>query len=194
MDQSDLIAAREALLDSGCFASIEQVQRISTTLVEVRGSFLTPAAAVVDRYGQVLVSAEGMLLPAGYRIGNGYDPIIIRSPRHDRPIRPASQWEGREIPAALSLISLISDHPWSSQIESIDVSEYDSLGMLVLETTAGCRLIWGALPGQERPLEALSPMKLERLNHLYERTGRIDQGRPGLLDLTGIRIVWRNDH
>ncbi|MCP3904377.1 MAG: hypothetical protein GY715_12170, partial [Planctomycetes bacterium] len=55
-DRNDLAVAREALMSTGWFESIDQVRRVRPDLVEVRSTCVTPAAVVRDDDGDHLVT------------------------------------------------------------------------------------------------------------------------------------------
>lgn len=184
-DREHLVRARIALLNSGWFEKVKQVQRLTSDLVLVDGEFVTPFAVVRDRDGEHLVDPTGRLLPLTFPTGVKHNFVSIVGAHFARPSRPPLQWEGGDISAALKLLRRIDDKKWKSQIASVDISAAMSSQMLVLTSDRGCRLIWGSPPGQEAALEALADRKIAYLDYHFENHGHIDLGHTGEIDLTG---------
>jgi hypothetical protein len=173
-----------ALERSGWFESVTRVQRTASGDIEVEATFLQPIATVHDDFGEVVIGPRGQPLPEGIQMEPGTHVIAIRSPAENRPSRAQRHWPGDDMQAALRLHRLLRGQPWATQIEAIDVSDFDRSGRLILWTTMGTRIVWGAPPGEETPLETLADRKLFRLESGFRTHGRIDMNTPQVLDLT----------
>ena len=192
LQRTDLNNAREALMASGCFRDVLQVQRSGTTIIDVTAIFLEPDARIIDRYGSLLIDDQGLPLPAGYRVHKDTHLVTLRSPAYDRPLATDEPWSGTDVAAALSLLALIDQQPWYDQIIEVDLSSFDRDTSLVLITDIQTRIIWGSPPGEEAGLECLAPQKIERLNWFHEQVGRIDQHHRGTIDFTDSSMVTKN--
>ncbi|MDY7108090.1 MAG: hypothetical protein SYC29_05585 [Planctomycetota bacterium] len=191
--QEDLVLVRDALLNTGWFESIEQVRRVRADLVRVRGTFVRPFAVIRDADGDHLVDPYGRLLPRSYPPGEAERFIVITGAHFDRPQRPAVQWDGADVTAALRLLRLIDSEPWAEQIEAIEAGEYfdrDEGGGLVIVTDRASRIVWGSAPGEETAGEADAGRKLSYLDYQAEHQGHIDGGYEGELDITSPHGVF----
>jgi hypothetical protein len=184
-DRIDLERARAALLGSGWFEEVRQVQRLRSDLLLVDADFVTPFAVVRDKEGEHLVDPTGRLLPMTFPKGSQHNFVTIVGAHFPRPAHAPQQWEGGDISAALKLLRRIDDRPWKEQIATVDISTALQNQMLVLTSDRGCRLIWGAPPGHEAALEALADRKIAYLDYHFENHGHIDLGHTGEIDLTG---------
>jgi hypothetical protein len=191
--QEDLLLVRDALLNTGWFESIEQVRRVRTDFVQVRGTFVRPFAVIRDAEGDHLVDPYGRLLPRSYPQDEAERFIVITGAHFDRPQRPAVQWDGEDITAALRLLRLIDSEPWLDQVRAIDAGDYFDRadgGGLVIVTDRGSRIVWGSAPGEETAGEATAERKLSYLAYQAEHQGHIDGGYEGELDVTSPHGVF----
>lgn len=189
--RDDLVAVRENLLRTGWFESIEQVRRVDKDVVEIRAAFVQPYTIIRDSDGSHLVDYQGRLLPKSYDRGakTQFHFIAITGAHFERPQRAGQQWEGTDVTAGLQLLQLIDARRWREQVLEIDVSGYLHDKPIKLRTTSGCTIIWGGASGEEPALEVLADRKIQRLDYLYERCGRIDAGQTGELDITAEKLV-----
>jgi len=194
VSRQGLIETADALAATGWFHEVKQVQWLNDTEVIVKASFLIPFAQVRDKNGTVYIDDQGRRLPtrAGAIVKPNYHFITLIEPTSERPQRSGLQWDGSDILSALSLLKLIYDKPWATQIKSINLSRFASSESMILETDTPSLFMWGSAPGEEHGLEALADHKIDRLNHLYKKHGLIDQGAVGDFDLTNTSAVIRN--
>ena len=186
LDNADLVQARNALLDTGCFERIEQIRRVTTSEVEIEAVFLQPFAIVTDSEGDHLVDSHGRLLPAKYRVGASVHFLRITGARFNRPLRPGLQWDGADISAGLHIARLVFSREWWRQIEAIDVSNIDRI---TIRTSHDCHVIWGSVPGEEAVGEVTAEKKIQRLDYINSNFGRIDIDCPNELDITDPKVV-----
>lgn len=186
LENTDLIQARNALLDTGCFERIEQVRRVRASVVEIRAVFLQPFALVTDNDGDHLVDARGRVLPAEYRVGASVHFLRITGARFNRPLHPGLRWDGADISAGLHIARLVFSREWWRQIEAIDVSNIDRI---TLRTSHDCHVIWGSVPGEEAVGEVTAEKKIQRLDYINSNFGRIDIDCPNELDITDPKVV-----
>jgi hypothetical protein len=192
LQRDDLVNARQALLATGWFTSVDQVRRIGDRTVEVDATLAEPFAVIHDiaRRQDHLVDTQGRLMPRVFAAGepNGY--ISITGTTYDRPAQVGMMWAGTDITAALELLALIVDQPWRSQVTRIDVTRHRKDGALLLITDRGCTITWGRAPGDEAGGDVPARQKLGYLDYHYKHTGHIDRGLVAL-DITGDVVVGR---
>jgi hypothetical protein len=180
-DRENLAVTRDALMSTGWFESIEQVRRVSASHVEVRATYVTPAAVVRDGEGDHLVTAAGRLLPRSYPHDGASEQLVITGVHFERPQRPGAAWDGLDIRAALRLVDRLSGVAWRAQIESIDAGAFLDEQRLTIVTDLGARIAWGSAPDDEMALEIDADRKIAYLDRAYEDFGRIDTGYAGTL-------------
>ena len=198
--RDDLVAVRQALIDTGWFYSVDQVRRVQSDLVEITAAFVHPYTLIRDGSGYHLIDVEGKLLPKSY--GPGDDLPMVYDSQRDATVsmiaisgahfkRPpvGKSWDGADVSAGLKLLQLIDRQPWRHQIIEVDVSQFLKDGPIKLRTDRGSVILWGGPPGEEAALELLAAGKIQRLNLLYANHGRIDGNRVGELDITGEKVA-----
>jgi hypothetical protein len=190
MIRDDLIACRQALLDSGWFESVKQVRRVRPDLVEIDAQFARPYTVIRDKDGDHLVDVIGRLLPLKYAIGAKTNFIAITGAHFDRPQTCGTQWEGTDVIAGIRLLHLIEQQQWMNQVTEVDVSGWVRGEPMKLRTDNGTTIVWGGAPGEEPALEVLADNKIKRLDFLFAKYGRIDAGENGgELDITNEKAV-----
>lgn len=188
--QQDLIQARAALLETGCFESVAQVRRTGDDSIAVDAAFLEPYA-VVDYAGRSwLIDNKGRLLPPSYRLSDRAHFITIAGVHYAQPPQSAVQWEGTDIAAALRLIQLLQPQVWAGQVDTIDMTGFMQGKPIRLITDQKSTLIWESAPGDERAGEVTATEKIRRLQFLFDRRGHINGGYQSELDLTDPRGVF----
>jgi len=190
--RADLVDAREALLSTGWFVTVDQVRRVGPQLVEVTAVAAEPFAVIRDPAGRHhhLVDAQGRLLPRIFRTAEEAGYIAITGVQYDRPARPGMMWPGDDITAALELAALIIRKPWRSQVARIDVARHWKDGSMILVTDRGCTITWGRAPGDEAGGDVPALQKLSYLDYHHDQYGHIDRGLDEL-DITGDVVVGR---
>lgn len=194
VSRDGLIKTASALEATGWFTKVKQVQWVNDTEVIVRATFLIPYAKVEDHGGIVYIDVQGRRLPTrvGLIVKPNYHFITLKEPRYERPSRPGLQWNGGDVTAGLNILKLIYNKPWATQVQMINLARWATSETLMLETDTPSIFIWGSSPGEEHGLEALADHKIERLNHIFTKYGRIDQGIEAEFDLTNTSAVIRN--
>jgi hypothetical protein len=188
--RDDLVACRDALLQTGWFESIKQVRRVNTDVVEIDGQFCRPYTVVRDAEGDHLVDVVGRLLPLKYEHGAKTNFTAISGTHFPRPQVCGEVWEGADVIAGIRLLQLIEQQSWRHQVVEIDVSGHVRGESIRLKTDSGAAIVWGGAPGEEPALEVLADGKVKRLNFLFEKYGRIDAGETsGELDITNEKAV-----
>jgi len=201
--RDELLAVKDALLNTRWFDSILQVRRAKMDVVEIEAKFVRPYAVIRDRSGYHLVDDQGKLLPKFWKLTeqparrdaqtNQKRPIIaITGPRFDRPSL-GETWEGSDVFAGLQLLQILDDQPWRDQIKEVDISGYLDDGPIRLRTDIGSVIVWGGAPGEEPALEILAEEKLRRLHFLYQNYQRVDCGQLGEWDITGEKTVVKRE-
>ena len=193
MRRDDLVAVRQALMDTGWFDGIDQVRRVSNDVVEINARFVRPFALIRDHEGDHLVDASGKLLPMTFERGAHTRFVAISGVYFNRPQRPGMQWEGTDVAAGIRLLQLINQQVWRQQVAEINVAGYLHDAPIKLRTDQECQIVWGGAPGEEPALEELAAGKIQRLNYLNQQYSRIDAGQHGEIDITDQRLVMARE-
>ncbi|MCL4211815.1 MAG: hypothetical protein HRU76_10375 [Phycisphaeraceae bacterium] len=195
--RGDLIATRESLMATGWFQSVDSIRRDQPGLVVIEATFVQPFTMVRDAQGSHLVDEQGRLLPLHYPAKSRLARLpVITGVRFARPSQPGMKWEGKDVAAALRLVSFLERpddrgaRPWLSQIVEVDASEYNRTEALWLTTNKGARLLWGRPPGEERGIEVPATTKFAYLEQLHRDYGRVDRDLREL-DLVTDRVYAR---
>ena len=183
-DRTGLIIARETLLELGCFASVDQVRRVSANRVEVRATFLQPYAIVEHPAGTRMIDSYGYVLPAAYEPNDAVHFVTIRGVRAAPPARPGTIWPGGDLSAGLRLLRELEGKVWLHQLEAIEVRDTPRRTTIHLITDRDRRILWQSAPGEESGGEVSVAEKLRRLEHLFTEYGRIDGDQDQPIDLT----------
>jgi len=189
MSGAQLRAVSRVLLESGWFEGTPRVWREGGGVLRVEGRWRVPMAAVRHGGREYLVGADGRPMPVPAYAAGESRYAFIEGVGNGPPLNDGGGvdvfrvWAGSGVPAALALLGVLpSDAPWRNQVAGIDVSALEagrgSDSGLVIRTTHGTRVVWGAAPGGFRPGETSTEGKLDRLNQFYARYGRIDAGAP----------------
>jgi hypothetical protein len=184
LTRDDLVAARDALRETGWFQDIVQVRRIDPQVIEVEARFVEPYAAIQTGSRNHLIDPDGTLLPWSYPADVQSRLVVIRGVHFPPPGRAGGTWEGVDVAAALRLLSMIEPRPWCSQVTAIDVSMYMREQVLRLVTDRGSVILWGRAPGEDDAAEIPAAGKLRRLDRFHDETGRIDRNVAGELDIS----------
>ncbi len=189
-----LINTANAMLNTGWFTEVKQVQWITDQHASVEATFLVPYAKVKDSGGEVYIDFQGRRLPTrnGIIVNTDYYFITLENPMHNRPQYAGSHWNGNDVHAGLKVLHTIYKEEWATQIVSIDLGGWKESQSLLFNTDTPSRFIWGSAPDEERKLEALCDEKITRLSWLHANFGRIDKGISAEFDLTNTSEVTRN--
>ncbi len=189
-----LINTANAMLNTGWFTEVQQVQWITDRHASVEATFLVPYAKVKDSIGEIYIDSQGRRLPTrnGIIVNPKYHFITFENSIHNRPQYAGSYWNGDDVLAGLKVLHTIYQKEWATQIQSIDLSGWKESGSLVFNTDTPSRFIWGSAPNEERKLEALCDEKITRLTWLHANFGRIDKGISAEFNLTNTSEVTRN--
>ncbi len=192
LQRADLMDAREALLATGWFVSVDQVRRVGTRVVDVTATLAKPFAVIRDRsrVRDHLVDAQGRVLPRTYAPGEPSGYIGLTGARYGAPTHSGMTWPGADVAAALDVLALINDKPWLDQVVRIDLTRHRKDGSIRLVTDRNCTIVWGRAPGDEAGSDVPASQKLSYLDYHYEQYGHIDRGLEEL-DITGDVVVGR---
>jgi hypothetical protein len=190
LDGSDLGRAAAALRECAWVRQVHTLHREPNGRVVVRADYREPIAVVRCRDGYRLIDVQGVRLPGLYlehqasRLGL---PLIIGVAA--QPAGEGDVWPGDDVQAAVRLVTLLGDEPYSDQILAYDVSGRDSRGRLrlALRTGDGGLVRWGLAPGREQAVEPDAATKKNWLASVYRQRGRIDAGGK-VVDLYGAAV------
>lgn len=185
LEPARIATARAAITQSGWFRSVRQVELEGNGGFLVDAEFRNPFAVVLHGEREHLIDEGGCRLPLswplGHRPAQPHWISLIRSAEAP-PGEPGGQWAGRDIAAGLDLLRSTWQRRWESEIAAIDLSRFDSDG-LVLLTRKGGLIVWGLPPSVASTAEPPAPAKLRNLDHLFASTGYIDSGAGRIVDL-----------
>ncbi len=192
LQRADLMNAREALLATGWFVTVDQVRRVGTRVVDVTATLAEPFAVIRDRSRarDHLVDAQGRMLPRTYAPGERSGYIGLTGAQYRAPTHSGMTWPGADVAAALAVLALINDKPWLDQVVRIDLTRHRKDGSIRLITDRNCTIAWGRAPGDEAGSDVPAVQKLSYLDYHYEQYGHIDRGLEEL-DITGDVVVGR---
>lgn len=105
------------------------------------------------------------------------NPSRLPSPKDGADTNP--QWPGQDVRDAIALLHLLAGEPFATQIAGIDLAEHGDGRRLLIVTTTGGRVVWGAPPGGEGVYRGEVPdqSKMANLRSLIEATGQLDGGQ-----------------
>jgi len=188
-----LAEVSRALAGQGWFEGAPRVERLTDGSIAVEGAWRVPAAVVRGSDSRErMVSWEGVPLPLEYPIGASRvrylsEPSIDRLPS-DYPAGEA--WPGGDVADGLALLDALDrDQNLIAQVHGLDLNQG---GAIEIITDRGTRVRWGAGPLRFQPGERSTGEKLSRLQHLFERTGRIDGGAR-VIEIDGPQILIVSD-
>ncbi|QOI98987.1 MAG: hypothetical protein HRU70_00160 [Phycisphaeraceae bacterium] len=190
LSREPLEAIASSMDASGWFDGRPRVELDPEGVARVRGQWRIPAAVVRHNDTDVLVSWEARPMPVEYPKGESGMIAILgvpAGPPQRGSMRDfASPWPGEEVEASLELLRRIRPRPWSSQITAVDASTYAADKRLALVTDTGKRVVWGGRPSKPLWGEISTVRKIERLDQLHRRFGRID----GAISAGSLEIHW----
>lgn len=105
------------------------------------------------------------------------NPGRMPTPTDARDVNPT--WPGQDIRDAIALLALLQTEPFAVQITGVDLAEHGEGQRLLIVTTTGGRVVWGAPTGGEGVYrgEVTDERKLANLRSLVDATGQLDGGQ-----------------
>jgi hypothetical protein len=163
---------------SGWLSGPPRVERVGRDRVRIQADWRVPAAVVRHNGRDHLISWEGLVMPLEFAPGAAEVRAILGAGLApgdpDRSSRYLKVWPGSDVQAALSLLRLLSEQPYFHLVGAIDVGPLARREPMEIITPMETRVVWGAPPGEFRPGEVTTEVKLARLSSLFRRDGRID--------------------
>lgn len=184
-DDASLAEAHHALRSTGWFESGPTVRRTPRGKVEVSGVWRVPAAVVRQGGKDRLVTRDGKLLKLEYPEG-GAGTLRVISGVWAEPPRSTTTggfaygepWLGGDVQAALALLDKLRTSPAWVYVIGVDTRHYQRNGHLIVASSGGGEIVWGAAPGVKAPGEQPEEVKLARLTALLTNAQWIRDGRP----------------
>lgn len=188
LDPAPLGELARDLTATGWFEKIERVERAAGGEVRVRGEWRVPTAWIRHNERDYLIAAGGEVLPTAWAVEETSLPrvISVKSPppsTREGRVALGEKWKGDDLRAGLMVLRLLGRYPFASQVRAVDVAGYSEKKRIELVTDRGTRVVWGAAPGDFKPGEVSTQVKLERLSLLAsgrEYSNRIDAGEERL--------------
>ena len=105
------------------------------------------------------------------------NPSRLPSPKDASDTNPS--WPGQDVRDAIALLGLLEAEPFATQIVGVDLAEHADGRRLLIVTSTGGRVVWGAPPGGEGVYrgEVSDQNKLANLRSLVQATGYLDGGQ-----------------
>src|SRR5262249_12642287 len=132
--------------------------------IEVKLTFRQPVLAVRGPERLHAVSHDGLLLPRAART----DGLPVLRGERSRPAGTGKPWGSPAVTAAARTASLLRSRQTHIEVASMEFVR----GELVLWTRAGCRVVWGRPPSEEKEHEPAAELKRERLFESLEAVGQ----------------------
>lgn len=183
-DVGSLERTHDRLISTGWFTDVDGVRRTPGGVIDVAGDWRTPAA-VVSREGRdylVGVDTAVMRMPEGSAAPTGMFRIL--NPLADAPRDPDTgqilygrSWHFDDVQHAIDLLELVARLPQADSIIAVDLADYPRKGRLLLITSTGCRLVWGAPLDEPVPGEVSVERKMAHLGVILDPARRLDRGQ-----------------
>ncbi|MFI4917322.1 MAG: hypothetical protein ACIAS6_12555 [Phycisphaerales bacterium JB060] len=199
-----LRAVQEAMASTGWAASTPRVWRRAPTHDQADGPGPTRADIVIEMdWRRPVAAVRSAAFQAGARPGlrdTAIDAdanvlplsgppesfpglkVILNPSRIPRPADASDlnpSWPGQDVRDAISLLGLLLVEDFEPQVIGIDLAEHGQGRRLLIVTSTGGRVVWGAPPGGEGVYrgEVTDEKKLANLRGLLEATGQLDGGQ-----------------
>ncbi len=183
-----LYKASRALADTGWVNGDPVARWTETGSITIGADWRVPPAVVRDNGRDYLIDYDANVLPLDYAHDES-NQFVIHNPALPNP-GTGNTWDEPEIRDALKLLAELKANGLLAQVEGIDLGTNREHGILQIITNGGGRIIFGGGPGRSRPAEMPSEVKIERLQAVQSKTGRIDAGAV-LLDVRGQGIMMK---
>ncbi len=199
-----LLAAATAIGDTGWFAGPVTLERSPRGTIDIRGTWRQPAVVVRTSGREVLVGYDGapMMLPDGQAPSAALirvvDPIAAPPATTDhatgeRRLAWGEPWPGGDVQEAIELLAYIKhghrstnaqgdavSHDGSAilaRLDAVDLSAFDETpaGQLLLLSSKGGTIVWGAPIGEESAGEVPPQQKLANLRDILFNAEQWDQ-------------------
>ncbi|MEI7766983.1 MAG: hypothetical protein WCJ97_06060 [Phycisphaerae bacterium] len=162
-------------------------QRLIT--IQISAEFRRPVVLVRQGDELALVDEQKVRLPGTYRADERKNMLgffVLLGIPEAMP-QPGSPFVSAPVSTGLQMVQQLTGHPWSGQIDSIDLSNLGgqldkSKPHIVLNTHYNTQILWGRPPQEEKFFEVSLPTKLKALSEIYMRYGRVD-ARTGYVDI-----------
>jgi len=176
-DGASLEKARELLASTGWFSDGPRLARRPGGVIEVRGTWRQPAAAVEVAGEAHVVAHDGRRLPLSYSAGETGELRFIRGAWGDTP-DPGEEWGGDDVEKSIALLrELRKSEAWPG-VAGVDASGFVRTRVLSVITTDGARVVWGSAPGEEAVGQVDQAVRIARLESLLTDPAWIGAGRP----------------
>lgn len=175
----------ERLEASAWVSRVNFARRTGGARIEISAEYREPAALIQFGDEFRLVDFEGVRLPGTYLYNPAWKIIQGLS---EPPPEPGEVWTGDDLIAALDVLGVLANEPFSDQVTAVLVDNFGGrrnrqTSSIELSTDrAGGRIYWGSAPGMEIA-ENRVDQKLAILRANYQQTGRVDAGHP-IIDIT----------
>lgn len=183
-DGESLEIARERLIRTGWFTSVNAVRRTPGAIIAIDAHWRTPVAVVSRDGSDYLIGQDTAVMRTPSATGTPAGMFRILSPLADAPRDPdtgtiayGQPWHFDDVRHAIALLDLVAPSPGSASIIGVDLSRYPKTGRLSLVTDAGCHLVWGAPLGETSPGEVPVERKMAHLKAILDAARRLDRGQ-----------------
>ena len=172
--------------------------------IEIECDYRVPSAFVHCKDEYILVDADAYRLPEKFAVKEGHPQMMFTEDGRlalriiDGVGAAAPQlgkkWDGEDLAAGLDMAHLLFGQPCAEAIEKINVGNYKGRikpreAQIVLVTRDSTQIRWGEAPRLNFYAELKPEQKLERLNKIVERYGRVDANH-SWLDIRLDKILY----
>jgi hypothetical protein len=207
-DQQFLARAYKTLITNPWIRHVNQIRRLYDhqpgDTIEIDCEFRAPVALVQWGEFYSLVDSEAVKLPEQFSLqqlkrimfnNDGSVNIrLIQGVQRPPPI-PGHPWQGDDLAAGLQMVGLLAGKPFAEEVLRVDVSNFagrndPAEAQLVLLTRDSTQIRWGRPPqAKDAFIEARWDRKLEFMQGLVQKYGRLDAGHPWV-DLRLDRVYY----
>lgn len=182
-DREALSHAAAAGDRSGWFTAAVHLRRTGLAEVLVETPLRRPAAAVRSGDRDLLVDADGVLLPMTWPIAHTPEELVVLTGiRDEPPSAPGKIWQSGALVEGLATLAEIRGRAWSREVASIDLEQVPGGGPVTLLTRGHGRVIWGTR-GEGRVGEVPVGTRLAYLDRLHATSGSIEPPNGRLWDV-----------
>lgn len=179
LSREPLDRVAQAMEDSGWFSGRPTVERQTSGLLKVRGTWRVPVGVIASGDREILIGADGAPMPVVYAKGQSGMPLIVGlqhppTASADGTVNTKTKLTDEDAQASLELFLLLKRQPWASQVAAVDATGFATSHRLAILTTAGNRVEWGGRPSRPLVGEITTRGKLGRLEEFNARFGAID--------------------
>lgn len=176
-DREGLAAARDRLARTGWFERDLTLRRLPGGVVEVRGTWRTPAAVVESAGAAHVVSSGARRLPLTYEPGEA-GPLRFVRDVWGAPPTVGEVWAGGDVRAGIGLLEYLEGSAAWPRVAGVSAARFTRDETLAVVTASGATVVWGSAPPAVPAGQVDHAARLGRLEALVTDPSWEAAGRP----------------